>query len=77
MRPVGSGLLAGCGLAAALATALRVTPAAGDIGNVVHVLDPVAYAAGVLIIVIASLIAASVPAVRALRVDPMITLRNE
>jgi ABC-type lipoprotein release transport system permease subunit len=77
MRPVGFGLLAGCGLAAALAAALRATPAAADIGNVVDVLDPVAYAAGVLVIAIASLVAASVPTVRALRVDPVITLRNE
>ena len=77
MRPVGFGLLAGCGLAAAVATLLLATSAAADIGRVVRVLDPVAYAAGVLVIVAASLAAAGLPAIRAIRLDPIVTLRNE
>jgi predicted permease len=77
MRPVGFGLAAGTGLAAGLATILLATPAAADIGNVVRVLDPVAYAAGTLVIVAASLAAAAVPAIRAIRLDPIVTLRND
>jgi predicted permease len=77
MRPVGFGLAAGSALAAALATILLATPAAADIGNVVRVLDPVAYASAVLVILAASLAAASVPTRRAVRLDPMVTLRNE
>ena len=75
VRPVGFGLLAGGGLAAALATVL--TPAASAIGNVVRVFDPLAYAASALVIVAASGVAASVPALRAARVDPIATLRND
>ena len=44
-RPVIYGLLAGAGLAATLATVLLATPAGAMIGEIVHVTDPVAYAA--------------------------------
>jgi predicted permease len=77
MRPVAMGLLTGSGLAAALAIVLLATPAAADIGSTIRVLDPVAYAAGALVIVAASVVAASVPTIRAMRVDPIATLRNE
>ena len=76
-RPVGFGLLIGGGLAAALAIALLSTPGAGAIGDIVHVLDPVAYAGSVLFIVAACLLAASIPAARAARLDPMRTLRQD
>ena len=76
-RPVGFGLLTGGGLAAALAIALLSTPGAGAIGDIVHVLDPVAYAGSVLFIIAACLLAASIPASRAARLDPMQTLRQE
>lgn len=77
IRPVGFGLLAGGGLAAGLAIVLMSTPAASQIGNTVHVLDPVAYAASLLVIVTACVLAASVPALRAARLDPIATLRQD
>ncbi len=69
------GLMAGGGLAAALAIVLITTPVASMIGGIVHVFDPVAYAASLLVIVTSSVLAASVPAFRAARLDPIVTLR--
>ena len=77
LRPVGIGLAVGTGLAAALSMLLLSTAGAAAIGRMVHVLDPVAYAAGVLVILAACLAATSIPATRAARVDPMKTLRAE
>jgi predicted permease len=76
-RSVGIGLVAGGLLAAAIATALMATPAASEIGSVVRVFDPVAYIAGTLIIATACLVAASVPTLRAARIDPIATLRED
>jgi predicted permease len=75
-RPVGFGLLAGGGLAAGLAIVLMST-LGSEIGNTVRVFDPMAYAASLLVIVIACVAGASVPALRAARVDPIATLRND
>jgi hypothetical protein len=77
LRPVGFGLLAGGGLAAGLATLLMSTPAASDIGSTVGVFDPVAYAISLLVIIAACVLAASMPALRAARVDPMATLKSD
>ena len=77
IRPVGIGLLAGGGAAAGVAVLLLSTPAASGIGEIVHVLDPVAYGASVFIIIAACLMAASIPAARAARLDPTATLRQE
>jgi len=77
LRPVGIGLAAGGGLAAAVATALMATPGASEIGGVVDVFDPVAYTASALVIVTACLIAVSVPILRATRTDPIATLRQD
>ena len=77
VRPVGLGLLAGGGLAAALAIVLMSTPAASEVGNTVRVLDPVAYAASLLLIVASCVAAASIPALRAARIDPIATLRKD
>ncbi len=77
IRPVGIGLFIGGGATAGLAGLLLATPAAGPIGQIVHVLDPVAYAVSLLIIVAACLVAASIPATRAARLDPTRTLRQE
>jgi len=77
LRPVGFGLLAGGGLAAGLATVLMSTPAASEIGKIVRVFDPMAYAASLVVIVTACVLAASVPALRAARVDPIATLKND
>ena len=75
-RPVGFGLVAGGGLAAGLAIVLMST-LGSEIGNTVRVFDPMAYAASLLVIVIACALGASVPALRAGRVDPIATLRND
>jgi ABC-type antimicrobial peptide transport system permease subunit len=76
-RPVMYGLLAGAGLAATLATVLIATPFGAFISEIVHVTDPVAYAASMIVIIAACLLAAWIPATRAARVDPMQTLRQE
>jgi ABC-type lipoprotein release transport system permease subunit len=56
---------------------LLATPGAAIIGEIVHVLDPVAYAVSLLIIIAACLLAASIPATRASRLDPTQALRQE
>lgn len=77
IRPVGFGLLIGGGSAAAVAVLLLATPAAAGLGEIVRVLDPVAYAVSLLIIVAACLVAAAIPAARAARLDPALTLRQD
>jgi hypothetical protein len=77
LRPVVIGLAAGGGLALAVATILVATPAAAEIGDSVDVLDPVAYTGSALVIVTACLIAVAVPTLRAVRMDPMATLRKD
>jgi hypothetical protein len=52
----------------------RVDPGLGQIN---HVFDPVAYAGSLLVIVTACVLAASVPALRAARIDPVATLRKD
>ena len=76
-RPVAIGLLIGTASAAALATLLIALPAAGAVGEVVKVTDPFAYIGSLLLIVAACYAAASIPAGRAARVDPMRTLRQD
>jgi predicted permease len=76
-RPVMAGLIAGAGLAAALATAVLATPVGALISQIVHVTDPVAYLASLGVIVAACVLAAWIPAARAAKVDPMRTLRQE
>jgi putative ABC transport system permease protein len=77
LRPVGIGLVAGGALATAVAIVLMTTPAAAEIGAVVDVFDPVAYAVSALVIATASLIAVSVPTLRAARIDPIAILRKD
>jgi predicted permease len=77
IRPVGFGLLVGGGAAAGLAALLLAAPGAAGVGEFVHVLDPLAYASSLLLIVAACLVAASIPAARAARLDPTRTLRQE
>jgi predicted permease len=77
IRPVGIGLFIGGGSAAGLAGLLLASPAAAGIGNVVQVLDPIAYAASLMIIIAACLAAASIPAARAARLDAAQTLRQD
>ena len=75
--PVMAGLIAGAGLAAALATAVLATPVGALIAQIVHVTDPAAYLGSLGVIVAACLLAAWIPAARAAKVDPMRTLRHE
>src|SRR5262245_11014599 len=76
-RPVLVGLLAGAALAASLARLLLATDAGAMISAIVRVTDPVAYPSSLLVIVVACLFAAWIPASRAAKVDPMKTLRQE
>ena len=75
-RPVTYGLVAGAGFAATLATVLLAMPV-GPLAQIVHVTDPVAYAASLIVIIAACLAAAWIPATRAAHVDPMKSLRQE
>jgi predicted permease len=76
-RPVGAGLIIGGGASAALAALLLAAPDAAGIGQIVHVFDPAAYAMSVAIILAACLLAGSIPAARAARLDPVRTLRQD
>ena len=77
VRPVGIGLAAGGGLAAAVAIVLMTTPIAAEIGDSIDVLDPGAYAASLLVIIASCVLAVSIPALRAARIDPIATLRKD
>jgi predicted permease len=74
---VGLGLACGSALAAGLTLIVRSTPLASLTAGVVHVFDPVAHLGSTLCIVIASLLAAWLPARRAARVDPIAALRQD
>jgi len=76
-RPVAIGLLCGSTLVLGLSALLLATPAGALIGEIIHVLDPLAYLGSLIVIVIACLVAAAVPASRASKVDPMRSLRQE
>jgi predicted permease len=76
-RPVTLGLVVGGSLAAALAAVLMAMLGPATLGNIVHVFDPLAYAGSILTIIAACAVAASIPALRAARIDPMRTLRQE
>ena len=75
-RPVGIGLFLGVSFAAALGGVLLATPAAGEIGAIVRLFDPVAYAASLVCIVVACTGACLIPALRAAQIDPARTLRQ-
>jgi ABC-type antimicrobial peptide transport system permease subunit len=73
--PVGIGMLVGGSLTAALGAVLLAT--AAPVGSVVRLFDPVAYAASLLCIVTACTCAALIPALRAVRSDPVAALRQD
>jgi predicted permease len=75
--PVGIGLLVGALLAAGVAGALMASPLASEVGAVVRVFDPAAYAMGLVVIVLACMAASSVPALRAVHVNPSVMLRKD
>ena len=74
---VGVGLVAGGGSAALLAAVLVAWSVVSPVGGVIRVFDPMAYGASLLVIVTACAAAASIPAARAARIDPIATLRND
>jgi ABC-type antimicrobial peptide transport system permease subunit len=76
LRPVGLGLAAGVGLAVAVAIVLLSTSLAAEIGDTVNVADPVAYAVSLMVILASCVLAATMPARRAARIDPIATLRQ-
>jgi predicted permease len=73
--PVGVGMLLGGSLTAALGAVLQATLA--PIGSIVRLFDPVAYAASLLCIITACACAALIPALRAVRSDPVAALRQD
>jgi ABC-type antimicrobial peptide transport system permease subunit len=77
MRPIAIGVVLGGALAALAAIVLLSTPAAEMIGTVVRPFDPLAYTAALSIIVATCLVAALVPARRAVQIDPIATLRAD
>jgi len=77
IKPVGVGIACGALAVSGLAAALLATPAASGLADTVRLLDPVAYASAVVVIIAACLVAAAVPAARAARLDPTRALRQE
>ena len=65
------------GVAIGLVTALLTTQALGTLLYEVRAIDPLTYAAASIVMVGVGLLASYVPARRAARVDPMISLRSE
>jgi ABC-type antimicrobial peptide transport system permease subunit len=76
LRPVCIGLAIGVALAAAVATMLMAV-SDGEVGTIIKVFDFTAYTTSVLVIVVSCALAATVPALRAARIDPIATLRRE
>jgi len=71
VAPLAIALATGLALAAALSSILR-----GELYGIHH-LDPLSYLLAVLLLTGVGILAAIIPARRALRVDPMIALRHE
>ncbi len=74
---VGGGLLAGAGLAILIGVVLRAMTVLSSNGSVIRVFDPTAYALSVIAIIAACGVAASIPALRASRIDPAVALRKD
>jgi predicted permease len=75
-RPVGVGLMLGA-ILSATASGLLLATLGRSIGQIVRVLDPVAYSTSLLVILTTCLAAAAIPATRAARLDPTRTLRQD
>ena len=48
-----------------------------DFANMTRVFDPLTFGASVAFVIVACLLASAIPALRATRVDPIETLRND
>lgn len=70
-------LLAGIGIAAGIAIALAASRLASSLLYGIAPYDPVSYAAGAAVLLVAATAASLVPALRAARVDPVTALRSE
>jgi hypothetical protein len=77
LRPVVFGLVAGAGLALSLAKVLVATGVLSSSRSIVEVFDPLAYGVSMIVIGVACALAASLPAWRATRIDPIAALRND
>jgi hypothetical protein len=77
LRPVGLGLVVGAVLAGSLGRALLAAPVGALFSQFLRVSDPAPYAASLIVITAACVLAALVPALRAARIDPIATLREE
>jgi predicted permease len=77
LRPVGLGLIVGAVLAVSLGRAWLASPGGALLSEVVRPVDPAAYGASLLVIAAACVLAALVPALRAARIDPIATLRED
>jgi len=75
VKPVGVGLAVGSGLALALGILLLGFLA--PIGEFVRLLDPIAYLGSLSVIVVACMLAAWIPTMRAAHIDPMKSLRRD
>ena len=76
-RPLALGLILGLALSFALGMVAGEAIGNSNILYGVSALDPVAYVVVIVLVVVVSMVAMLVPARRATRVDPMITLRAE
>jgi putative ABC transport system permease protein len=65
------------GLVLGLAAALAVTRVMGDLLVGVSPTDPLTFTAVALVLTLAGILGCAIPARRAIRVDPAITLRHE
>ena len=75
IKPVGFGLAVGAALALAMGVVLLTS--LEPIGSIVRLLDPVAYVASLVVIVVACALAAWVPTMKAAHIDPMKSLRHD
>jgi hypothetical protein len=77
LRHVAAGLVAGASVAAAIAVVLRSITDGGFFTDGVRVLDPAAYAVSTVCVLLGCLLASWLPARRAARIDPFVTLKQD
>jgi len=70
-------IMAGIGIAIGVAAGLGVTNLISNLLFGVNAKDPLTFAATSLMILVVALSASAIPALRAMRVDPVVALRYE